>query len=103
MKNNIKKVPIKFWEDLSYFQHFMLIFVFVPKLVIITTLIKHLIPILCKHQTFQETQGQKFRFKLSLFFVVTQKEITLMSFFHVGSRCHGNYVLLFCEKKCHFL
>ena len=28
MKNNIKKAPVKFWEDLLYFQHFMLIFVF---------------------------------------------------------------------------
>ena len=26
MKNNIKKAPVKFWEDLLYFQHFMLIF-----------------------------------------------------------------------------
>ena len=25
MKNNIKKAPVKFWEDLLYFQHFMLI------------------------------------------------------------------------------
>ena len=23
MKNNIKKAPVKFWEDLLYFQHFM--------------------------------------------------------------------------------
>ena len=30
MKNNIKKAPVKFREDLLYFQHFMLIFVFVP-------------------------------------------------------------------------
>ena len=30
MENNIKKAPVKFWEDLLYFQHFMLIFVFVP-------------------------------------------------------------------------
>ena len=30
MKNNIKKAPVKFWEDLLYFQHFMLIFVCVP-------------------------------------------------------------------------
>ena len=28
MKNNIKKAPVKFREDLLYFQHFMLIFVF---------------------------------------------------------------------------
>ena len=28
MKNNTKKAPIKFREDLLYFQHFMLIFVF---------------------------------------------------------------------------
>ena len=28
MKNNIKKAPVKFWEDLLYFQHFMQIFVF---------------------------------------------------------------------------
>ena len=27
---NIKKAPVKFPEDLFYFQHFMLIFVFVP-------------------------------------------------------------------------
>ena len=27
MKNNIKKAPVKFWEDLLYFQHFMQIFV----------------------------------------------------------------------------
>ena len=38
MKNNIKKAPVMFREDLLYFQHFMLIFVFAPKLVIITTL-----------------------------------------------------------------
>ena len=38
MKNNIKKAPVKFREYLLYFQHFMLIFVFAPKLVIITTL-----------------------------------------------------------------
>ena len=30
MKNNIKKAPVKFWEDLLHFQHFMLIFVFAP-------------------------------------------------------------------------
>ena len=30
MKNNIKKAPVKFWEDLLYFQHFMQIFVFPP-------------------------------------------------------------------------
>ena len=35
MKNNIKKAPVKIWEDLLYFQHFMLIFVFAQ--VIITT------------------------------------------------------------------
>ena len=29
-KNNIKKAPVKFWEDKLYFQHFMLIFVFAP-------------------------------------------------------------------------
>ena len=23
MKNNVKKAPVKFWEDLLYFQHFM--------------------------------------------------------------------------------
>ena len=28
MKNNIKKAPVKFWEDLLYCQHFMQIFVF---------------------------------------------------------------------------
>ena len=38
MKNNIKKAPVKFWEDLLYFQHNMQIFVFCSKLVIITTL-----------------------------------------------------------------
>ena len=38
MKNNIKKAPVKFWEDLLYFQHFMQIFCFCSKLVIITTL-----------------------------------------------------------------
>ena len=38
MKNNIKKAPVKFWEDLLYFQHFMQIFFFCSKLVIITTL-----------------------------------------------------------------
>ena len=27
MKNNIKKAPVKFWDDLLYCQHFMLIFV----------------------------------------------------------------------------
>ena len=30
MKNNIKKAPVKFWEDLLHFQHFMQIFVFAP-------------------------------------------------------------------------
>ena len=38
MKNNIKKAPVKFREDLLYFQHFMLIFFLCPKSVIITTL-----------------------------------------------------------------
>ena len=38
MKNNIKKAPVKFWEDLLYFQHFMQIYVLCSKLVIITTL-----------------------------------------------------------------
>ena len=33
MKNNIKRAPVKFREDLLYFEHFML-----AKLVIITTL-----------------------------------------------------------------
>ena len=28
-KKNIKKAPVKFQEDLLYFQHFLLIFVFV--------------------------------------------------------------------------
>ena len=37
MNNNIKKAPVKFREDLLCFQHFMLIFCFCPKLVIITT------------------------------------------------------------------
>ena len=30
MKNNIKKAPVKFWEDLQHFQHFMLIFCLCP-------------------------------------------------------------------------
>ena len=30
MKNNIKKAPVKLRENLLYFQHFMLIFVFAP-------------------------------------------------------------------------
>ena len=30
MKNNIKKAPVKFWEDLLYFKHIMQIFVFAP-------------------------------------------------------------------------
>ena len=30
MKNNIKNAPVKFWEGLLYFQHFMQIFVFAP-------------------------------------------------------------------------
>ena len=38
MKNNIKKAPVKFQDDLLYFQHFMLIFCLCPKSVIITTL-----------------------------------------------------------------
>ena len=29
MKNNIEKAPVEFREDGLYFQHFMLIFVFV--------------------------------------------------------------------------
>ena len=32
MKNNINKAPVKFREDLLYFQHFMLFFVFAPNL-----------------------------------------------------------------------
>ena len=38
MKNNIKKVPVKFQEDRLYFQHFMLVFVFASNQLIITTL-----------------------------------------------------------------
>ena len=38
MKINIKKAPVKFREDLLYFQHLMLNFCLCPKLVIITTL-----------------------------------------------------------------
>ena len=38
MKNNIKKTSVKFWEDLLHFHHFMQIFVFAQKSVIITTL-----------------------------------------------------------------
>ena len=30
MKNNMKMEPVKFYEDLLYFQHFMQIFVFAP-------------------------------------------------------------------------
>ena len=30
MENTIKKAPVKFQEDLLYFQYFMLIFVFAP-------------------------------------------------------------------------
>ena len=30
MKKNVKKAPVKFQEDLLYFQHFMLIFVYAP-------------------------------------------------------------------------
>ena len=37
MKNNIKKASLKFLEDLLHFQHFMQIFVFAQKSVIITT------------------------------------------------------------------
>ena len=29
-EKKIKKAPVKFWEDLLYFQHFMQIFVFAP-------------------------------------------------------------------------
>ena len=29
MKNN-EEAPVKFWEDLLYFQHFMQIFIFAP-------------------------------------------------------------------------
>ena len=38
MKNNIKKAPVKFQEDLLYFQHFCADFCLCPKLMIITTL-----------------------------------------------------------------
>ena len=38
MKNNIKKAPVKFREDLLYFQHFYADFSLCPKLLIITTL-----------------------------------------------------------------
>ena len=38
MKNKLEKAPVKFREDLLYFQHFMLIFCVCPKSVIITTL-----------------------------------------------------------------
>ena len=40
MKNNIKNAPVKFGEDLLYFQHFILIFFLCSKSVIITTLIQ---------------------------------------------------------------
>ena len=30
MINNINKAPVKFREEVLYFQHFMLIFVFAP-------------------------------------------------------------------------
>ena len=30
MKNNFKKAPVKFWEDLLYFQHFIQILDFAP-------------------------------------------------------------------------
>ena len=30
MKNNIEMAPVKFWEDLLYFQQFMQIFVLAP-------------------------------------------------------------------------
>ena len=32
MKNNMKKAPVKFREDLLYFQHFMLIFLSLPQI-----------------------------------------------------------------------
>ena len=38
MKNNIKKAPVKFWEDLFLFSAFYADFCFCSKLVIITTL-----------------------------------------------------------------
>ena len=38
MKNNIKKAPVKFWEDLLYFLAFYADFCFCSKSVIITTL-----------------------------------------------------------------
>ena len=38
MKNNIKKAPVKFRDDLLYFQHFCADFCLCPKSVIITTL-----------------------------------------------------------------
>ena len=38
MKNNLKKAPVKFREDLLYFQHFYADCCLCPKLVIFTTL-----------------------------------------------------------------
>ena len=38
MKNNTKKAPVKFWEDLLFFLAFYADFCFCSKLVIITTL-----------------------------------------------------------------
>ena len=32
MKNNIKKAPVKFWENLLYFQHFMQNFKSLPRI-----------------------------------------------------------------------
>ena len=32
MKTNIKKAPVKFWEGLLYFQHFMQFFLSLPQL-----------------------------------------------------------------------
>ena len=37
-KNNIKKAPVKVWEDLLYFSYFDADFCLCPKSVIITTL-----------------------------------------------------------------
>ena len=43
MKNNMKKAPVYFREDLLYFQQIYADFCLCPKLVIITTLSKHVI------------------------------------------------------------
>ena len=79
MKNKIKKAPIKFREDLLYFQQFMLIFCLCPKLVIITTL--NIFYLFCKYVsrlliTFED-QGKYWHILLHSILIWKEENVTL--------------------------